>query len=64
MDKKSCQSNKITKHEWLVATIRYQLKQKGENSNWREIVRTMNTQKCVILVLTSFAFANLIRTSI
>jgi|WetSurMetagenome_2_1015567.scaffolds.fasta_scaffold86338_1 hypothetical protein len=32
---------------WLVATIRYQLKQQGVNSNWREIVRTMNTQKCV-----------------
>lgn len=32
---------------WLVATIRYQLKQQGVNSEWREIVRTMNTQKCV-----------------
>jgi hypothetical protein len=32
---------------WLVATIRYQLKQKGVQSDWREIVRTMNTQKCV-----------------
>lgn len=32
---------------WLVATIRYQLKQQGLNSDWREIVRTMNTQKCV-----------------
>jgi transposase len=32
---------------WLVATIRYQLKQQGVNSDWREIVRTMNTQKCV-----------------
>ena len=32
---------------WLVATIRYQLKQKGFHSDWREIVRTMNTQKCV-----------------
>lgn len=32
---------------WLVATIRYQLKQKGINSGWREIVRRMNTQKCV-----------------
>jgi transposase len=32
---------------WLVATIRYQLKQQGINSDWREIVRTMNTQKCV-----------------
>ena len=32
---------------WLVATIRYQLKQKGINSDWREIVRKMSTQKCV-----------------
>jgi transposase len=32
---------------WLVATIRYQLKQQGEHSDWSEIVRTMNTQKCV-----------------
>jgi transposase len=32
---------------WLVATIRYQLKQQGEHSDWREIVRTMSTQKCV-----------------
>jgi len=32
---------------WLVATIRYQLKQQGINSDWREIVRKMNTQKCV-----------------
>ena len=32
---------------WLVATIRYQLKQQDEHSDWREIVRTMNTQKCV-----------------
>jgi len=32
---------------WLVATIRYQLKQKGYKHDWREIVRIMNTQKCV-----------------
>ncbi len=32
---------------WLVATIRYQLKQKQYNNDWREIVRIMNTQKCV-----------------
>jgi transposase len=32
---------------WLVATIRHQLKQKGFCSDWREIVRSMNTQKCV-----------------
>jgi transposase len=29
----------------LVSTIRFQLKQKGICSNWREIVRMMNTQK-------------------
>lgn len=32
---------------WLVATIRYQLKQKEFRSDWREIIRVMNTQKCV-----------------
>jgi transposase len=32
---------------WLVSTIRYQLKQKGYNHDWREIVRTMNTHKVV-----------------
>jgi hypothetical protein len=32
---------------WLVSTIRYQLKQKGYNHDWREIVRTMNSQKIV-----------------
>jgi len=32
---------------WLVNTIRYQLKQQGYNYDWREIVRIMNTQKCV-----------------
>jgi hypothetical protein len=32
---------------WLVATIRYQLKQQGYNHDWTEIVRIMNTQKCV-----------------
>ncbi|RLD55466.1 MAG: IS1634 family transposase [Bacteroidetes bacterium] len=32
---------------WLVATIRHQLKQKGYRHEWREIVRIMNTQKCV-----------------
>ena len=36
---------------WLVSTIRYQLKQKGNRKQWREIVRIMNTQK---LVTTSF----------
>lgn len=32
---------------WLVSTIRYQLKQKEYNADWREIVRIMSTQKCV-----------------
>lgn len=32
---------------WVVNTVRYQLKQQGINSEWREIVRIMNTQKCV-----------------
>ncbi len=32
---------------WLVSTIRYQLKQKGYNHDWQEIIRTMNTQKYV-----------------
>lgn len=32
---------------WLVNTVRHQLKQEGIHSNWREIVRTMNTQKAV-----------------
>jgi len=32
---------------WLVATIRYQLKQKGYKNDWKELVRIMNTQKCV-----------------
>jgi len=31
----------------VVNTVRYQLKQKGINSGWREIVRIMNTQKAV-----------------
>lgn len=32
---------------WLVSTIRFHLKQKRFNFEWREIVRIMNTQKCV-----------------
>ena len=31
----------------IVNTARHQLKQQGINSQWREIVRIMNTQKCV-----------------
>ncbi len=32
---------------WIVNTIRHQLKQKGINKEWRDIVRIMNTQKVV-----------------
>jgi hypothetical protein len=32
---------------WVVNTIRHQLKKEGIHSGWREIVRTMNTQKVV-----------------
>jgi len=32
---------------WLVNTVRYQLKNKGVNYQWKEIVRIMNTQKAV-----------------
>ena len=32
---------------WIVNAIRYKLKQTGENSFWREIVRRMSTQKAI-----------------
>ncbi len=32
---------------WVVNTVRYKLQQKDIKSEWREIVRVMNTQKCV-----------------
>ena len=32
---------------WVVNTVRHQLKQKGINHQWKEIVRIMNTQKMV-----------------
>lgn len=38
---------------WLVSTIRYQLKQKKYHSDWREITRVMNTQKCVTTSVTN-----------
>lgn len=38
---------------WLVSTIRYQLKQRGFHSDWREITRVMNTQKCVTTSITN-----------
>jgi hypothetical protein len=36
---------------WVVNTIRHQLKQKGINSQWKDIVRTMNTQKLVTTIM-------------
>lgn len=36
---------------WVVSTVRYQLHQKKITSEWREIVRIMNTQKCVTTVV-------------
>jgi len=38
---------------WIVNTIRYQLKGKGITSDWRELVRVMNTQKCVTTCMTN-----------
>lgn len=32
---------------WIVSTVRYQLKQQNIKDEWREIIRTMNTQKAV-----------------
>ncbi len=36
---------------WIVNTVRHQLKQHGINSQWTELVRIMNTQKCVTTVV-------------
>jgi len=38
---------------WVVNTIRHQLKDKGVTSDWRELVRVMNTQKCVTTNITN-----------
>jgi len=38
---------------WVVNTIRHQLKGKGITSDWRELVRVMNTQKCVTTTMTN-----------
>jgi len=38
---------------WLVSTIRYQLKHKDIKFEWSEIVRVMNTQKCVTTLVTN-----------
>ena len=35
----------------VVNTVRYKLQQKDIKSQWREIVRQMNTQKCVTTVV-------------
>jgi hypothetical protein len=32
---------------WVVNTVRHQLKESGIHSQWRELVRTMNTQKAI-----------------
>jgi len=36
---------------WVVNTARFKLQQKGIKSQWREIVRVMNTQKCVTTIV-------------
>ncbi len=38
---------------WVVNTIRYQLKQKSINNNWRDIVIIMNTQKIVTTTINN-----------
>ena len=38
---------------WIVNTIRYQLKQQNIHSEWREIVRIMNTQKCITTTMVN-----------
>jgi hypothetical protein len=37
----------------VVNTIRYQLKEHGLTSDWRELVRVMNTQKCVTTTMVN-----------
>jgi hypothetical protein len=38
---------------WLVNTIRHPLKGKGITSDWRELLRIMNTQKCVTTTMVN-----------
>ncbi len=38
---------------WVVNTVRFQLKKEGIHSDWREIVRVMNTQKCVTTTMVN-----------
>jgi transposase len=37
----------------IVSTIRHQLKAKNIHSDWRNIVRTMNSQKCITTSMTN-----------
>lgn len=45
---------------WVVNTIRHQLKQNGINSEWRNIVRTMNTQKVVTTTMKNDRYEQII----
>jgi hypothetical protein len=38
---------------WILNTVRHQLKDKGITSDWRELVRVMNAQKCVTTCVTN-----------
>jgi len=38
---------------WVVNTVRHQLKGNGITSDWRELLRIMNTQKCVTTTVTN-----------
>jgi transposase len=38
---------------WILNTVRHQLKNKGIASDWRELMRVMNTQKCVTTSMTN-----------
>ena len=44
----------------VVNTIRHQLKQKGINNEWRNIVRTMNTQKIVTTTMKNNRYEQII----
>ena len=45
---------------WVVNTIRHQLKQKGINNEWRDIVRIMNTQKLVTTTMTNNRYQQIV----
>ena len=38
---------------WVVNTVRHQLRDKGITSDWRELIRVMNTQKCITTSVTN-----------